>query len=411
MLGVQVGGLVHVAAAALGLSALLLQSATAFNVVKFAGAAYLVFLGLRKLLTRERFETTGERPPRRLDRLFAQGIVVNVLNPKTALFFFAFLPQFVDVEAGSVGLQIAVLGVIFILIAIVSDGTYALAAGTASDWLRGNPRFLRAERWISGTVLVGLGVTAALSGPAQAPSVGHPAHHPLRANARACLRATCRSVPIAGSADVHAPRDPVERLPEAAARPEAGRLQVGDPPVRVDGRRTRHSRPSEARAPSARRRRRGRGPPAWWRRPRGRSSRAAARGRAPPAPGAGGRRPARRARRRSTPCPGSASVSSQSARNTSGDGRVSPVKVGASVWWRQISATRSGAARRSSTAPARTARPGGSGRGSAPLSRRPWACMCANASRNHGSTSSGTAGTRATCSSAPAATQRWAAAA
>lgn len=165
MLGVQVGGLVHVAAAALGLSALLVQSAVAFNVVKYAGAAYLIFLGLRKLLLRERFETTGERPPRRLDRLFAQGIVVNVLNPKTALFFFAFLPQFADVSRGSVGLQIAVLGVLFILIAVVSDGMYALAAGTASGWLRGNARFLRAERWISGTVLVGLGVTAALSAP------------------------------------------------------------------------------------------------------------------------------------------------------------------------------------------------------------------------------------------------------
>ena len=165
MLGIQVGGLVHVAAAALGLSALLLQSATAFNVVKFAGAAYLVFLGLRKLLTRERFETTSERPPRRLDRLFAQGIVVNIRNPKTALFFCAFLPQCVDVSRGSVGLQILVLGVVFILIAVVSDGMYALAAGTASDWLRGSPAFLRAERWVSGTVLVGLGVTAALSGP------------------------------------------------------------------------------------------------------------------------------------------------------------------------------------------------------------------------------------------------------
>jgi threonine/homoserine/homoserine lactone efflux protein len=164
MLGVQVGALVHVAAAALGLSALLLQSATAFNVVKFVGAAYLIFLGLRKLLARERFETTGERPPRRLDKLFAQGIVVNILNPKAALFFFAFLPQFVDVDKGSVALQIAILGVVFVLIAIVSDGLYALAAGTASDWLRGSPRFLRAERWISGTVLVGLGVTAALSG-------------------------------------------------------------------------------------------------------------------------------------------------------------------------------------------------------------------------------------------------------
>jgi threonine/homoserine/homoserine lactone efflux protein len=167
MLGVQAGALVHVAAAAFGLSALLVSSATAFNVVKYAGAAYLVFLGMRKLLARERFETTGERPPRRLDRLFAQGVVVNVLNPKAALFFFAFLPQFVDVEAGSVGLQMALLGLFFILIAVVSDGLYALAAGTASDWLRGSRGFVRAERWISGTVLVGLGVTAALSGPRQ----------------------------------------------------------------------------------------------------------------------------------------------------------------------------------------------------------------------------------------------------
>jgi threonine/homoserine/homoserine lactone efflux protein len=167
MLGVQTGGLVHVAAAALGLSALLVQSSVAFNVVKYAGAAYLIFLGLRKLLARERFETTGERPPRRLDRLFAQGVVVNVLNPKTALFFFAFLPQFVDVSAGSVGLQIALLGVVFILIAIVSDGLYALAAGTASDRLRGSRVFVRAERWVSGTVLVALGVTAAFSGSRQ----------------------------------------------------------------------------------------------------------------------------------------------------------------------------------------------------------------------------------------------------
>ena len=164
MLGIQTGGLVHVLAAALGLSALLMRSATAFEIVKFAGAGYLIFLGLRKLFSRERFETTSERPPRRLDRLYRQGIVVNVLNPKTALFFFAFLPQFVQVDQGSVGLQIAVLGIFFLVLAIISDGMYALAAGTASDWLRGNPRFLRAERWISGTVLVGLGLTAALSG-------------------------------------------------------------------------------------------------------------------------------------------------------------------------------------------------------------------------------------------------------
>ena len=165
MLGVQVGGLVHVAAAALGLSALLVRSAVAFDVVRYAGAAYLVFLGLRRLLAREAGGEPGERAPRRLDRLFAQGVVVNVLNPKTALFFFAFLPQFADVEKGSVGLQIAALGLVFIVIAVVSDGLYALAAGTAAGWLRGNRGFLRAERLASGTVLVGLGVTAALSAP------------------------------------------------------------------------------------------------------------------------------------------------------------------------------------------------------------------------------------------------------
>ena len=164
MLGIQVGGLVHIAAAAAGLSALLVRSAIAFDIVKYAGAAYLVFLGLRRLLGREQLDTVGARPEKSLRRLFAQGIVVNVLNPKTALFFFSFLPQFVDVEQGSVALQIATLGLIFILLATVSDGLYALAAGSAAGWLRGRPGFLRGERFATGGVLVGLGVIAAFSG-------------------------------------------------------------------------------------------------------------------------------------------------------------------------------------------------------------------------------------------------------
>jgi threonine/homoserine/homoserine lactone efflux protein len=167
MLGIQVGALVHVAAAALGISALLVQSALAFSVVKYAGAAYLVYLGVRRILAGERLVPGGPRAPKPLGRLFRQGIVVNVLNPKAALFFFAFLPQFVDPDAGSVGLQMAVLGLLFVAIAVVSDGMYALAAGTASGWLRSNPGFLRAERWISGSVLVGLGVTTALTGSRQ----------------------------------------------------------------------------------------------------------------------------------------------------------------------------------------------------------------------------------------------------
>jgi threonine/homoserine/homoserine lactone efflux protein len=164
MLGIQTGGLVHVAAAAAGLSALLVRSALAFSIVKYAGAAYLVYLGLRRLLGREDGAAAGVPRERRLRRLFAQGIVVNVLNPKTALFFFAFLPQFVDTDRGGVAFQILVLGLVFILLAIVSDGIYAVAAGSAAGWMRGRPAFLRGERWAAGGVLVGLGLATAFSG-------------------------------------------------------------------------------------------------------------------------------------------------------------------------------------------------------------------------------------------------------
>jgi threonine/homoserine/homoserine lactone efflux protein len=170
-LGIGVGGLVHVAAATLGVSSLVLSSARAFEVVKLAGAAYLVVLGLRLLVGGR----NGEGPERRerapLRRVFAQGVVVNVLNPKTALFFLAFLPQFVDPDAGSVALQMLVLGGIFVGLALVSDGLYALLAGTLGGLLRRNRRVLRAQRYVSGTVLVGLGVAAAASGSrARAPA-------------------------------------------------------------------------------------------------------------------------------------------------------------------------------------------------------------------------------------------------
>src|SRR5262245_21142953 len=154
MLGIQVGGLVHVVAAAAGLSALLVRSAVAFDVVKYAGAAYLVFLGLRRILGKEEAQTPGAAAEKSLRRLFAQGVVVNVLNPKTALFFFSFLPQFVDVDAGSVALQIVTLGFVFILLATLSDGMYALAAGSAAGWLRGRSGYIRAERYGTGGVLV-----------------------------------------------------------------------------------------------------------------------------------------------------------------------------------------------------------------------------------------------------------------
>jgi threonine/homoserine/homoserine lactone efflux protein len=162
--GIAVGTLVHVLAAALGLSALLASSAVAFSALRYAGAAYLIFLGLRQLLRREPVDAPEDAPPEPLSRIFVNGIVVNVLNPKTALFFLAFLPQFVDVSRGSVTLQLMTLGLIFAVMGMASDASYALLAGTARGWLKGSRGFLRAQRYVSGTVYVGLGLAAAFAG-------------------------------------------------------------------------------------------------------------------------------------------------------------------------------------------------------------------------------------------------------
>jgi len=163
MLGVHVGTLVHVAAAAVGLSAVLVASATAFTAVKWLGAAYLVYLGVRRILDRTVTGSVASGRPRRLRRAFLDGVVVNTLNPKTALFFLAFLPQFVDLSRGHPGAQILGLGLLFVLLGTLTDGAYALGAGTAARWLRGRPRFLAGERWVSGGVYIGLGVVAAVS--------------------------------------------------------------------------------------------------------------------------------------------------------------------------------------------------------------------------------------------------------
>jgi threonine/homoserine/homoserine lactone efflux protein len=156
--GVHLGTLVHVGAAAVGLSALIVSSAVAFSVVKYAGAAYLLFLGIRRLLARERFGVVRvEEQP--LWLLFRRGALVNVLNPKTALFFLAFLPQFVD-PSRTVWTQVVVLGLTFVVLGFVSDGLYALAAGTVGRWLRERRRLLRCA---SGGVFVSLGLSAALA--------------------------------------------------------------------------------------------------------------------------------------------------------------------------------------------------------------------------------------------------------
>jgi threonine/homoserine/homoserine lactone efflux protein len=162
--GIHVGSLLHVAAAALGLSALLVSSALAYDTVRYLGAAYLVWLGVQRLLARDEEAGPAGAARERLGRILAQGVVVNVLNPKTALFFFAFLPQFVDPSAGSVPLQVAVLGATFVGLGLVTDSAYALLAATGAGLLRRRRRVARASRLVSGGVLVGLGVTTALAG-------------------------------------------------------------------------------------------------------------------------------------------------------------------------------------------------------------------------------------------------------
>jgi len=163
--GITTGTLVHITAATAGLSSLVLASPVAFNAVKYVGAAYLVLLGVRRLLTRAGDEALDGPAPRSLRRLYTDGIVVNVLNPKTIVFIFAFLPQFVDVSRGHVWLQVLVLGLSFAALGMMSDSLYAVVAGTVADRLRGSRRVIRFQRVFGGAILVALGVTAALIGP------------------------------------------------------------------------------------------------------------------------------------------------------------------------------------------------------------------------------------------------------
>ena len=164
-MGVATGGLVHITAAAVGISALVVSSAVAFGIVKYVGAAYLILLGIRRLLERG---TTGdaEGVPREAEpwRIFRRGVLVNVLNPKTALFFLAFLPQFVDPGRGPVLAQILVLGSIFVLLALLSDSLYALGAGALAGWIRRRRGVARdAGRYAGAAVYLGLGTATALA--------------------------------------------------------------------------------------------------------------------------------------------------------------------------------------------------------------------------------------------------------
>lgn len=164
MLGITTGGLVHVAAAVLGLSALLASSAAAFNAIKLLGAAYLVYLGIRALITEAKTGDSGPAPETSLKRAYVDGFVVNALNPKPALFFMAFLPQFVDPANGDPRLQFLVLGMLFEVLGLMTDSLWALTTGTLRDWLRAHAGLSSIPRRLSGAIFIGLGLWTALSG-------------------------------------------------------------------------------------------------------------------------------------------------------------------------------------------------------------------------------------------------------
>jgi threonine/homoserine/homoserine lactone efflux protein len=157
-LGIISGMMVHLTAAIVGLSALLLASAVAFTAVKLVGAAYLVYLGLRTLLARAAppdLSAPVAMPPA---RLYAQGFVTNVLNPKVALFFIAFLPQFVDPARGAVPAQIGALGAMDMALGLVWLSVVAALVGAARHLIAQSRTFWRVQKWVTGSILMGLGV-------------------------------------------------------------------------------------------------------------------------------------------------------------------------------------------------------------------------------------------------------------
>jgi len=164
VLGIVTGTLCHVVAAALGISALLASSAVAFQFVKYLGAAYLIYLGIKTLRRKDEQLAEADSGETKLIRIYGQGLLVNLLNPKTALFFLAFLPQFVDPARGHITLQILQLGILFALMGWCSDSVFALIAGTVAERIRGSLRLRRAQRNVSGGALIALGLASAFSG-------------------------------------------------------------------------------------------------------------------------------------------------------------------------------------------------------------------------------------------------------
>src|SRR5260221_3389893 len=165
VLGLGTATLIHAMAAAFGLSTLFVYSPVAFAVVKYLGAAYLIYLGVSVFLSRGTFHAAAaaNATPPSLGAVYRQGVVTDLLNPKVALFFISFLPQFVDPSASSPALQILFFGLLFHVTGVPVNLVVALAGGRLAILLTRRPHWTRIQRWISGTVLVGLALRLGLS--------------------------------------------------------------------------------------------------------------------------------------------------------------------------------------------------------------------------------------------------------
>lgn len=159
--GIAVGDIIHTSMAIVGLSAIIATSALLFSVVKYAGAGFLIYLGIRAMLEKAPIVLNGA-PAISAGRAFRQAVLTEVLNPKTALFFLAFLPQFVRPEHGSTALQLATLGAVFVLLGLVSTIVFAVGAGRLGNLLRRHPAVVKWEGKVVGTIYCAVGVRLAL---------------------------------------------------------------------------------------------------------------------------------------------------------------------------------------------------------------------------------------------------------
>jgi threonine/homoserine/homoserine lactone efflux protein len=162
--GIETANMVHLVAAALGLSALLMTSALAFSLVKYLGAAYLIYLGVRTLLMRKEHFALSTASPQKLSQLYANGLLVNLLSPKAALFYYAFLPQFIDPARGAAVEQLLILGGLFALLASCTDSLYALIGSSIGQWFKRSVRFQKIQRYVTGSIYILLGLSTAVAG-------------------------------------------------------------------------------------------------------------------------------------------------------------------------------------------------------------------------------------------------------